>query len=202
MKRKGTGKSPDEKSTKRTRKSSPVALKETHHIRDEVEPYRLATAEFSINALSPVWSSGANRVINRAHVQRLCERFSEVGVLRRDASHRLLVLATKTDVQRMLNHLETSDQVLGGQEQPSFREWMQVVGKEAELLAGHHRVEALRMYVSKLQAPEEEGWWVCDVFDKGNPVYCTLVRALISSRQTTATYADQITSQSGGHNAP
>lgn len=169
MKRKASEKSPDTKSTKRTRESSAAALKEPQHTRDEVEPYRLATAEFSIDALSPVWSSGVNRVINRAHVQRLCKRFSEVGVLRKDASHRLFVLATKSDVQSMLDHLNASGQVLGGKEQPSFREWMQVVGQKAELLAGHHRVEALRMHVAKVQAPAEEGWWVCDVFDKGTP---------------------------------
>jgi hypothetical protein len=192
MKRKALEPS-SKKTTKKQRlqKLAPtLEPREPEHIRDEAEPYRLATAVFCINSLSPIWSTGANRSINEAHVRRLCARFSEVGVLRKDASHRLLVLATKAEVQAMLKHncqqttpniRAASDGSSGERELPcqSFQQWRQVVGQKAELIAGHHRVEALRLYLSKFQASEEEAWWVCDVYDKGNQIQCTLACRLI-----------------------
>jgi hypothetical protein len=54
---------------------------------------------------------------------------------------------------------------------PSFLEWEYVNPETVELMAGHHRVEALRMYLKECskdaQDAKGESWWLCDVYDQG-----------------------------------
>lgn len=214
MKRKAS-RPPQEPRSKKQRleKSHNARLKEPEFVQDEAESYRLTTAIFRVDALSPVWSNGVNRLLNKAHVRRLCRRFSEVGVLRKDASHRLVLLATKDEVKGMVEHLRkqpapNAERGFGTDAQernsqwPSFQDWEQVVGRKAELLAGHHRVEALRLHLSQTKVSQDEAWWVCDIYDKG-----ALLLTLISwftnpgARRTAAPYPGQASSQSRRHDS-
>ena len=173
MKRKDGDNSPEARKKQRTR------LKEVDSAYVQAKQYRLVTAKFPIDALTPEWSIGVNRSINEAHKHRLCQIFEEVGVLRRDVAHRLQVACTKAQVQQMLNYLKQEEcevqTVVGasvvaqeaGFEWPSFEDWSTVVGEKAELMAGHHRVEALKEYLQCSRSSQAERWWVCDIYDKG-----------------------------------
>lgn len=50
---------------------------------------------------------------------------------------------------------------------PSFMDWEEVIGSKAELLAGNHRVEALKDLLAKSQSGKEYRWWTADIYDKG-----------------------------------
>ncbi|KAH7334195.1 hypothetical protein BKA66DRAFT_555351 [Pyrenochaeta sp. MPI-SDFR-AT-0127] len=160
------------------RKKPRVHLNEADSVYDQAKPYRLVTAKFPIDALTPEWSIGTNRPINEPHKRRLLQIFKESGVLRRDAEHRLQVACTKAQVQQMLNYLEqegSQTQSAVGVSQSarqadveflSFENWSSVVGGKAELMAGNHRVEALKEYLRYSQSSEAERWWVCDIYDR------------------------------------
>jgi hypothetical protein len=152
-------------------------LKEVDSIHDQARPYRLVTAKFPIDSLTPVWTVGANRPIDDAHKRRLCEIFEEQGVLRKDLGYRLRVACTKAQVQKMVDHINrgrTHNADLGSvdapgdkSEYPSFEGWDIIIGEKAELMAGNHRVEALKEYLRRSKSSENERWWICDVYDKG-----------------------------------
>lgn len=159
-------------------------IKEADSIYDLAAPYLLATAKFPIDALTSEWSIGVNRPIDQAHTRRLRQIFDEAGVLRRDTSHRLQIACSKAQVQQMLDHLEEENQAQntaiaargaeeGDSKWPSFEDWATVIEAKAELIAGHHRVEAFKEYLRLRQLPEEERWWVCSIYDKGfSPCTC------------------------------
>ena len=153
-------------------------IKEADSIYDQAAPYLLATAKFPIDALTSEWSIGVNRPIDEAHKRRLRQIFDEAGVLRRDTSHRLQIACSKAEVQQMLDHLEEEEQAQitasaaegaeeGDSKWPSFEGWATVIRAKAELIAGHHRVEAFKEYLRLRRLPEEERWWVCSIYDKG-----------------------------------
>lgn len=153
-------------------------VKEADSIYDQAAPYLLVTARFPIDALTAEWSIGVNRPIDQAHKRRLRQIFDEAGVLRRDTSHRLQVACSQAQVQRILDHLKAEGQSetaatagespeKGDSKWPSFEGWGSVIGEKAELIAGHHRVEAFKEYLRLRQSPEEERWWVCSIYDKG-----------------------------------
>ena len=55
-----------------------------------------------------------------------------------------------------------------------FDKWMDVVGKEAEIMAGQHRVLALKAFLRQISnqtsagsIEKEESWWICEVYDIG-----------------------------------
>lgn len=161
------------------RKKQHTSVKESESVYDEAEQYRLATVRFPIDALTPVWGMGTNRPINEGHKRRLCQIFKEAGVLRRDVSHRLQVACTKAQVQQMLDHLKQKGSEAKGAagasqhapdadvEFPSFEDWSSVVGEKAELVAGNHRVEALKEYLRCSGASQAERWWMCNIYDRG-----------------------------------
>jgi hypothetical protein len=158
-------------------KSKASYLKEVDSIYDQARPYFLATAKFPIDSLTPVWTVGANRPIDDAHKRRLCEIFKEQGVLRKDLGYRLRVACTKAQVQKMLDHINRGrahsadlgsvDTPRDESEYPSFEGWDIIIGEKAELMAGNHRVEALKEYLRRSKSSENERWWICDVYDKG-----------------------------------
>ena len=173
MKRANTDPSP--KSNKRHR----VDVKDMDSLHDQAKQYRLVTASFPIDSLDPNWSFGTNRAIDEAHKRRLCQIFKDEGVLRRDARHRLHVACSKAQVQKMLDYLKqrdsqplpvvtaTGDAGEADAQWLCFEGWDIVVGEKAELIAGHHRVEAFKEHLRRLQSPESERWWVCNIYDKG-----------------------------------
>lgn len=170
--------------TGKRQRTAVMEIREADSIYDQAAPYLLATAKFPIDALTSEWSIGANRPIDPAHKRRLCQIFDEVGVLRRDRSHQLQVACSKAQVQQMLDHLAEKGQAQasataaesakeGDLKWPSFEGWVSAVGAKAELIAGHHRVEAFKEYLRRRGLPEEERWWVCSIYDKGfSPCTC------------------------------
>ena len=52
---------------------------------------------------------------------------------------------------------------------PSFKGWSSTTAGVAEVLAGNHRVGALKAYLKqqKLTDDDDERWWVCNIFDRG-----------------------------------
>lgn len=50
---------------------------------------------------------------------------------------------------------------------PSFLDWQGVNPEPVELMAGHHRVEALKEYLKDQKVAKGDGWWLCDVYDQG-----------------------------------
>lgn len=175
MKRKGSGVLSE---TGKRQHTAVKGIREADSIYDQAAPYLLAIAKFPIDALTSEWSIGANRPIDPAHKRRLCQIFDEAGVLRRDRSHQLQVACSKAQVQQMLDHLAEDGQAQvtataaesaedADPKWPSFEGWVSVVGVKAELIAGHHRIEAFKEHLRRRGLSEEERWWVCSIYDKG-----------------------------------
>ncbi len=157
-----------------------VSLVPCTSLREQAEPYRLATAKFRVEALTSTWSLGSNRQIHENHVQSLCRLFQEQGLQRELAENHLLVACTRAEVQRMMAHLEQAGQDTsqgGGSPSswPSFDDWMAVNGRKGEIMAGQHRIEALKLYLRRIGSSHSGGpaverdqaWWICDIYDKG-----------------------------------
>lgn len=158
--------SPLSPATEQPAKRARSHLRDTLSARDEAEPYRLATAKFAIESLSPEWSFGKNRPLDEEHVKTLCHIFMREGIRRRERPDRLIVVCKKKDVDKMVQHVQMAAQ--GGEaDYPSFHEWEAVIGAKAELAAGRHRVTALAEQIRRTKSSKEEGWWICDVYDIG-----------------------------------
>ena len=193
MKRKGADVSTG---TGQRQRTAVKQIKEADSIYDQAAPYLLVTAKFPIDALTSEWSIGVNRPIDQAHKRRLRQIFDEVGVLRRDRSHRLQVACSKAQVQQMLAHLNEEGQAQttaaagegaeeGDSKWPSFEGWESVIGAEAELIAGHHRIEAFKEHLRLCRLPKEERWWVCSIYDKGfGPCTCQRSNTLTQEADT------------------
>ncbi|KAF1951134.1 hypothetical protein CC80DRAFT_509011 [Byssothecium circinans] len=120
--------------------------------------YLLATAKFPIDQLTADWAIGQNRPINKAHKKRIHQLYNEVGVLRRDSSHRLQVTCTKAQVDKMRNWLAENPAAENIQDNvPSFMDWAAAGCQPAELMAGNHRVQALQDFLEETgrNSPEE-----------------------------------------------
>jgi hypothetical protein len=151
-----------------------VESTENSSIRERAEAYRLVTAKFPIDALTAVWKDGTNRPINVAHQRRLCRLFQTQGLHRTDASHRLRLACTRAEVEAMMGLLwrrkEVDDPAVKKNIDgpwPSFMDWKRVNDRDAELMAGNHRVQALEEYLKPLENAEHERWWICDIYDRG-----------------------------------
>jgi len=179
MKRKTTS-MPDEPTKRLRLDHEPVNLVNFKSLREQAEPYRLGTAKFSIEALTSIWSLGSNRQIHENHIQSLCRIFEEQGLQREAAENHLLITCTQAEVQRMISRLDRIQQNTHGCERnpsswPSFDDWMSVNGSKAEILAGQHRIEALKLYLRRISGrhqgansfEKDESWWICDIYDKG-----------------------------------
>lgn len=151
-------------------KSAGRALLETTSIEERAEPFRLMTVRFPIDDVTPEWSTGWNRNINEKHVKQLCQLFKEYGLDRLDRGHRLRLLCNAQDVRLMCEHVgidstpNDPDASL-----PSFEGWSSATTGTAEVLAGNHRIGALKAYLKqqKLTDDADERWWVCNIFDRG-----------------------------------
>src|SRR5271154_2472983 len=76
-------------------------LKSVKPAREPAEPYRICTAKFPIDALTPSWSIGSNRPIDSRHVLRLCKTFRGDGIQRESQNNYLLVGCTGDQIERM-----------------------------------------------------------------------------------------------------
>lgn len=141
-------------------------------IRDQTEPFRLVTAIFPIDALTPIWKEGTNRALNVPHKRRLCQAFRK-ELHRADLHNALRVLCSRDEVDRMMAKLAEGGKASGDEESgvgkawPSFMAWAQVNTEPVELMAGNHRVEALKEYLKSHHNAVGERWWLCDVYDRG-----------------------------------
>ncbi|KAF4459450.1 hypothetical protein FALBO_13802 [Fusarium albosuccineum] len=130
--------------------------------RQQAEEYRLVTANIPVDALSCTRRKGMNRHVNRQHVSKLCSVFKQGGLERQAEENYLLVQCSSAAVERMISHLEG----LGHDPQLnkilSFEDWSAVNPEEkVEVMAGQHRIEALREYARQVRAEEKELWWTC-----------------------------------------
>ncbi|KAJ0359240.1 hypothetical protein COL26b_014397 [Colletotrichum chrysophilum] len=137
-------------------------LREGESVRERARPYLLAVAEMPLNALDTTWSIGRNRSLDPGHVRELKEMFGKVGVERRATENRIIGLCRAEQVRRMRAR---SDQ----QGVCSFLDWAETnAGTKVELMAGQHRIQALREYVKDMAASEAAAvlWWTCELYDK------------------------------------
>jgi hypothetical protein len=60
----------------------------------------------------------------------------------------------------------------------SFKNWADFNGDEKpELMAGQHRIEALKDYVKQTDSDSSDLWWICEFYDKGvTPLKLPLIR--------------------------
>lgn len=135
---------------------------------DQAQRYHVLTAQMPIQALTSEWSLGQNRPIRAQHVEDLCKIFKQGGLKRNSKENHILVLCSREDVGNMLQHVECEEaaETTGGM--PNFAEWLIVnEGRRVEILAGQHRVEALKRYAEQTGAGDRELWWPCDFYDRG-----------------------------------
>jgi len=147
-------------------------------IRQQAEPYRLATARFPIDALTSTWRIGSNRPIDTKHVQDLCRMFEEQGLQRELSENHLLVACSRDEYDRMIDHLREKN-LAGSEDDPlssclAFHDWEAVNRCRAEIMGGQHRVEALRVFLARISkraamsaVATEQAWWVCEIYDQG-----------------------------------
>lgn len=146
------------------------AVGDVASVRDQAEPFRLATAAMPIRVLSGLWTMGKNRQVDPKHVQKLCTVFQKAGLKRQARENRILLLASRQDVVAMIaRYQEQEHEVVSGDRGPyDFHQWMDVHGDtKVEIMAGQHRVKALEAYVREAELSPAELWWECDFYDRG-----------------------------------
>jgi hypothetical protein len=99
--------------------------------------------------------------------------FEDQELQRESVENRLRVTCSRAEVEQMVAHLATVGEPTSSMPSswPSFHDWMSVNGCPAELMAGQHRVEALKLFQKKNQLhtslDEDPLWWLCDIYDRG-----------------------------------
>jgi hypothetical protein len=191
------------RSTKRSRSRQDEVLEDLTHgpsIREQAEPYRLATARFPLDALTSAWSVGSNRHLDSKQVEILCQIFEKQRLQREPEENRLRIACSRAEIKRMMEHLEQASQqpLETSSSWPFFRDWMLINGCPAEIMAGQHRIEALKVFLTRKDRPrtspdDDPHWWLCDVYDRGTllvfpprlnghlTVYCSQMSCLQSS---------------------
>jgi hypothetical protein len=150
-------------------KPSPPSFTEVDSLRKQAEPYRLAVAELPVHLLDSSWSRGSNRPLDHNHVAHLCRSFQNGGLARRAEQHYIQVSCSAAAVQKMINDLPDTDQSHvqdRRQHVLSFRNWADFIEERPELMAGQHRIEALKDYVKQTHSDSNDLWWICEFYDK------------------------------------
>ncbi|KAJ9413922.1 hypothetical protein QL093DRAFT_2107741, partial [Fusarium oxysporum] len=151
-------------------KPAPQTFTEVDSLRKQAEPYRLAVAELPIHLLDFSWSRGSNRPLDRNHVAHLCRSFQNGGLARRAEQHYIQVSCSAAAVQKMIiNALpDTNQSHIQDRRQYvlSFRNWADFIDERPELMAGQHRIEALKDYVKQTHSDSSDLWWICEFYDK------------------------------------
>ncbi|KAF5965913.1 hypothetical protein FCOIX_12717 [Fusarium coicis] len=151
-------------------KPSPPSFTEVDSLRKQAEPYRLAVAELPIHLLDSSWSRGSNRPLDRNHVAHLCRSFQNGGLARRAEQHYIQVSCSAAAIEKMiLNALpDTDPSHIQDRRQHvlSFRNWADFIDERPELMAGQHRIEALKDYVEQTHSDSNDLWWICEFYDK------------------------------------
>lgn len=144
-------------------------------IRELAKPYLLTTAKVLVDDFKFSWSIGTNRSIDRKHVRALYRIFLEQRLQREHEEHHIQGICTKAEVEKVLQHLQnigkstaptrsdSNDSIVW----PTFEDWNTLNGTKIELIAGQHRIEALKEYVRHFNLEGDQLWWICDIYDKG-----------------------------------
>lgn len=137
--------------------------------RQRAEAYRLATAKIPLSGLTCEWKRGRNRPLRPQQVARLREDFKVVGIEREAEEHFLSVQCSAAAVEDMLRHMGMSGEQDDARDGVlCFRDWGLVHPElRAEVMAGQHRIEALRQYGTERGCGASELWWTCHIYDKG-----------------------------------
>ena len=149
------------------------ALVEGLSVREEARPYLLAVAVMPLSVLTTTWTIGNNRMLDDDHIAELKASFENIGILRSAEEHRLRLLCSEREVQTMRQGIEATGKGAQGQRDAplSFLDWGKYNKGRVEVMAGQHRIAALRQYLSDLGANDDEQlWWTCELYDKG--VFC------------------------------
>lgn len=156
----------------------------TASLTQQVERYRLVRAKFPIDCVTAAWSKGSNRSISEAHCDQLRKAF-ESGLYREDPQHCLRLACSKDEVDRVLAHLQAQGQPTNFDDHlrpwVDFMDWAKVNDRPAELMAGAHRVKALKTFLKKHgydEGDQSQRWWVCEIYDQGRSRRSHLVTLL------------------------
>lgn len=86
--------------------------------------------------------------------------FKKDGLNRIAPGNRLLRVCTAADIQ--------SSTIKWSDENPQDpRHMSEITSLRFEVLAGQHRIAALREYVSDTESDPAELWWTCELYDQG-----------------------------------
>jgi hypothetical protein len=71
----------------------------------------------------------------------------------------------------MISAIQDMDISAGKDEVLSFKHWAETNEERPEVMAGQHRIEALKEYIKRTGAGPDDFWWVCEFYDKGAYLY-------------------------------
>lgn len=122
--------------------------------------------------LTSTWKQGQNRRLDHRHVENLCESFLQGSLARQTDRNHILASCSSQAIRNMMVHLGSNGQCDGSLEMAdgavaSFEDWLKINDEKLEIMAGQHRIAALREYVKRTKSPESELWWTCKIYDRG-----------------------------------
>ncbi|GJC90065.1 hypothetical protein ColLi_12903 [Colletotrichum liriopes] len=174
MKRKRNGEDSTEACRSPRRRVKEEPFQESKSVRERARPYLLAVGKMHVDVLETMWSVGRNRRVEPAHVQELKDAFMKGGLERSAPENRIAVLCSAEEVRRIRQNMgQGGDGDGDGDDDPSdgeasFLHWAGVNNSKAEVMAGQHRLCALREYVKATGALESDAWWTCELYDKAD----------------------------------
>ncbi|KAG6149300.1 hypothetical protein E4U11_000196 [Claviceps purpurea] len=131
-------------------------LREGLSIKELARPYLLTITNLPIKALD---ITGRNRPLDADHVTDLKNVFRRDGLERMAPGNRLLCLCTAADIQ-------FGDTTWSNEQSKDIRHWSEAISSPIEVLAGQHRIAALRDYVTETESDPAELWWTCELYDR------------------------------------
>lgn len=148
------------------------SIREASSIRQQAERHRLATAKMPLDSLTCTWTRGKNRRLQQQQVSRLCEDFRALGLEREAEENFLLVQCSAAAVEQMLAFLGVGRVLRDGERAQdriwNFEDWPIVnSGEEVEVMAGQHRMAALRQYARQTGIGTGQLWWTCYIYEAG-----------------------------------
>jgi hypothetical protein len=143
-------------------------LRDSASISELAKPYLLAVGRLPLDVLDTTWITGQNRAIDTTHVRELREAFRINGLQRCEPRNRLLCLCNADDVERVRCG-DSSERVRGERQndETDMLRWAEVNSGSVEVMAGQHRIAALREFIRDSGSQADELWWTCELYDQG-----------------------------------
>ncbi|KAF5230268.1 hypothetical protein FAUST_9889 [Fusarium austroamericanum] len=141
---------------------------EIDSIRKQAEPYRLAIAHLPISALNCSWSHSANRELDPNHVNQLFQSFCHGQLDRQSPENYIQVSCHAQTYKQVLQNLANEGHPTSTAPDPILMllNWGTVTNEQPEVLAGQHRIEALRKYAQHTDPGQDSLTWVCEIYNK------------------------------------